>query len=174
MEVRLHPLEFARHHLPFVCASSGVPAAWYQRVGIRRSMHPAAFLLIFIGPLGWLILVAMVFRLERTYLEIPISQAVYEQIQERRQRVRWLSAVIVIGTALALYLGSNGPFSAPWLAMVVVLAGGMGFWAGSVKNPQFRVSIDGVGLVTISRCHPNFVAAVELWRRSDSEATTRL
>ena len=169
MEIRLHPMEFSHYRLPFVCAVSGEPAAWYARIDVKRSMHPAALLLIFLGPIGWLVLLALALRLDGTYVELPISEAVYEEIHERRRRLRWMVLVLVVATVAFFYL-ANQLLAAALLIFVPVV--GMAVWAGRVKgHSRLRLSVDAVGLVTIRRVHPEFAAAVESWRSDLSRRT---
>ena len=171
MTVRLHPLEFTQRHLPFVCALTGEPAAWYRRVHADRPPHPAVYLLLLLGPLGWLILLFAVTRSDGTAVEIPISQYVYDQIAERRRRFRWLTAAMIAEVVVLIATAGSPLWPALWIIFVPVIA--MGFWVGMVKDHRIRLTLDGVGLVTIHTFHPNFVAAIERWRQSAPAPTPR-
>ena len=165
-------MEFSRYRLPFICAISGEPAAWYAKVEVRKPLHPAAFLLIVLGPIGWLVLLAMALRSDGTYVEVPISQQVYDEIHERRRRLRWLLGVLVVSVVVFAWLANSFLFPAAWLVFLPAI--GMGFWVGMVKGHyRMRLSVDGVGLVTLRRVHPAFVAAVEDWRRGRSDVTAQ-
>lgn len=171
MEVRLHPMEFAQRPLPYVCALTGKPAAWYMRVEVERPPHPAIYALILLGPPGWLILVlAMLVRRDGTHVEVPVSQYVYDQIHERRRRFRWFTAALVAEVLVFITVSDPMVFPAAWLLFAPSVA--LAFWVGSVKDHRLRLRLDGVGLVTIKDCHPGFVAAVEQWRAAGSQIST--
>jgi hypothetical protein len=173
VEVRLHPLEFTRYRLPFVCAVTGEPAAWYVKLDARKDLHPAGLLLVLLGPLGWLVLLALALRTDGTYVEVPISHQVHESNKERRRRWRWLLAVMVVTVVTFAFLAGEYLFPVAWLVFVPAIA--MGFWVGAAPgHSRLRLHVDGVGLVTIRRVHPDFVAAVQQWRSRIAETTSRL
>lgn len=160
MDVRIHPLEYARADLPQVCAVTGEPAALYVRVGARKPPSPASLLLLFLGPVGWLILLAILARPDATYIEIPVSRRVFDDINERRHRTRWL----LVGVVLVVAAGASSVVTAlgAWLLLVPLLA--LTAWVGAVPNRRIKLSIDGVGLVTVRSAHPGFADAVSAWR----------
>lgn len=165
MDVRLHPIEYARNDLPHVCAVTGEPAAVYVRVGARKDSNPAALLLLFLGPLGWLILIAILTRPDSTYIEIPVSRRVFDDMRERQRRTRWLLAGVALVLVAIAFL-SGRLFPGAWLLLVPVVA--LAAWAGSVPNHRIKAGIDGVGLVTLRNAHPRFAGAVSTWRSNSS------
>jgi hypothetical protein len=167
MKVRLHPLEYTQRDLPFVCAVTGEPAAWYVRMPIRKSLNPAYLLLVFLGPIGWLILLAVLARPESTYVEVPISEKVYDDMRERRRRLRWLTGAAIAQFGLFAFLAGNQLFPLAWLVFLPTI--GFAVWAGSVKRHHIRLTIDSVNLVTMHHVSPNFVAAISAWRQASRQ-----
>jgi hypothetical protein len=146
-----------------VCAVTGEPGAWYVRADAYKEPSPALFLLLLLGPIGWLVLAMALARRQGTFVEIPISQQVYDDLRERRRRARWLAGVSIAELGAAVFLASGGLDHAAWLVFLPAIF--VAVWVGSVKNHRIRLSIDGVGLVTIKKAHPNFASAVASWRR---------
>jgi hypothetical protein len=76
--------------LPNVCAKTGTPADVRQRIDQARGGLGAAWLLLLLGPIGWVVflVVALTSRPEILTVRLPMSTAVVEH-ERRLARVRW-------------------------------------------------------------------------------------
>lgn len=163
MDIRLHPLEYTQRDLPQVCAVTGRSADWLLTLEIRRPGNPLSLLLIFLGPLGWLILLAVLLRGgEGTSVDVPVSQNVMDQVREKQRRWRIMLVSMAAAVVLFALAAGNQLFPVAWMVFFPVI--GLGIWTGLVTPHRIRPSLDGVGLVTLKNVHPSFVSAVEQWR----------
>lgn len=167
----MHPLEFTQRELPRVCAATGEHAGWYARMSVSRPAHPASFLLLFLGPLGWLLLFVVLTRSDGTEVDIPVSRQVMDNIKEKRRRWRWFLATLVATVGAFSLIGRTEFYAVSWIVLLPFAA--VGIWVSQVKTHRIGLRLDGVGLVTVKNVHPNFVAAVGQWRQNAPAATHR-
>jgi hypothetical protein len=150
--------EAVQGRFPGICASSGALAdrklRFEQRIG---GSSPALLLLVFLGPVGWLLLLLLSQRGERLEILLPVSN----EVTERWRRLKLYRRIAVGTLALAmLNLLLNGPsltslvlFNASWV------------W---VLTCQARVVFGGIGIhldasrrwVTLKGVHKSFAASV--------------
>jgi hypothetical protein len=148
--------------LPPVCVMTGEPADGYAPMIVPRSLG-VAWLLLLVGPLGWLLLAALYPRLHTRYeVRVPMSDDAFDRwITERRRRL-WCSWIGGAGLLLALAIRGLGP-----LAALVGLAGL--FLLAVAYRAHWRIpwlqpslSADARGRwVTMRGVHERFAAAVE-------------
>jgi hypothetical protein len=145
-------------HFPDVCVSSGAPAdrmaRFEQRIG---GSSPALLLLVFLGPVGWLLLLLLSGRGERLEVVLPVSNEVTERWRRLKQYRR-----IAVGTLALAFLNLllNGP-SLTSLVLVAATAA----WALACHA---RMAFDGIGIhldasrrwVTLKGVHKSFAASV--------------
>lgn len=173
MEVRLHPLEYTQRDLPRVCAVTGRTADWLLTLEARKSANPLSLLLLFLGPLGWLILLFVALGgADGTTVDVPVSQNVMDKVREKRRR--WWIMLVGMAAAVVLFgmAASSQLFPAGW--MVFILPIGLAVWTGLVQPHKIRLRLDGAGLVTLRNVHPSFVAAVEQWRDVSASTSPQL
>ena len=170
MDVRIHPLEYTQRSLPEVCAATGEPADWLLNLEARSPASPLWLLLVFLGPLGWLLLLAVALRGNPgTSVDVPVSQKVMDDVREKRRRW-WIMLGAMAAAVMAFgVMASSQLFPAAWMVFIPVIA--LGIWTGLVQPHRIRLSIDGVGLVTLRNVDPAFVAAVERWRNVSTPIT---
>lgn len=161
-----------RGDLPLVCVKTGEPADLMIRMrhAVGGGMPALAWLLILLGPPGWLALfVVGLLTSGREYLtvRVPQTQAVYDY--EMRLR-RFRTAAFLAGVVVLIFgLWRPGMFPALWLA-----AGAALLIAAVILQGMAYLHVVGVSLdasrrwVTLTGVHPNFVAAV-----NRQEATPR-
>ncbi|HTJ74306.1 MAG TPA: hypothetical protein VL337_02990 [Acidimicrobiales bacterium] len=154
-------------HLPPVCVRTGQPADLVIRtrrpVGGGGGGGGAIWLLVFLGPPGWmaLFLLALVGPAGETLtVDLPYARAAWAR---ERQVRRFRNALILAGVVcLALALMRPGPFPLLWVVLGLgSLLGGFLVWSFSY--------FDDVGIyldasrrwVTLSRVHPAFARVVE-------------
>lgn len=156
--------------LPPVCAKTGAPADLRARVtaGVG-GLSGWAFLLVFLGPLGWIVLVVLALSGSgRETVEgwVPMSEAAYEGVRARRR-------IIIVGLAvtalslLALVVAGASSVS-PLPALALLAAGVLAITVGAVlaDRADVGVSLDGSRRwVTLDRVHPAFAAAVDEHQR---------
>jgi hypothetical protein len=170
MNLTLHPLEYTQRELPRVCAVTGEPADWQLTMEASRPASPLALLLFFLGPIGWLLLLAVVVRGgPSTQVDVPVSQEVMDRLREHRRRLWILFATLAAATVGFGIGASNQMFPTAWLVFVPPIA--IGFWTGQARPHRLRLSLDGAGLVTIRNVHPTFVTAVAFWREASPRTT---
>ncbi len=171
MEVRLHPLEFTQRSLPPVCAVTGERADIQLRMEVSAPVHPASFLLLLLGPLGWIVLLYVLTRSDGAYVDVPVSRQVMDGIKEKRRRGLWSMAVLV-ATLIAVVLLGNAVYPGSWVLFLPLI--GLGIWVGRVDTHRIRLRADSLGLVSVRNVHPQFAAAVQEWRRNSPIANPRL
>jgi hypothetical protein len=162
-----------RGRLPDVCVKDGTPANG-NMLELRRAVAGsnglgAAWVLLFFGPPGWLILLLIaLFSDKREYLTVnlPYSVAARERFRatKRRRNAGGLGAGLVGAAVLVLSLAAGlGP------AGVVIALGAFAVAVGSLVVGEVRMDRALVDLrldasrrwVTITGVHPAFVAAVQ-------------
>ena len=164
--------------LPDVCAKDGTYTD--DRLTLRQELGGSGglgilWLLILVGPVGWLALVIISFvRGSGGMLTVtlPFSEGAYERlVRSRRQRWPWGITTVVLGFATVVYLlNTIGDYQSFLRTILGVVAGLIFFiclfgWMKSVA--RFRKATVDMDLdasrrwVTLSRVHPDFVAAVQ-------------
>lgn len=155
--------------LPRICAKDGVPTG--SRLTIDEEIGATSrigvlWLLVFVGPIGWIALLFLAARDsgEHLVVEVPFSEAAYGRLRAAR-RVRnsaiagmIAGAVVVIMASSQFDLMAAGPFLT---AAVVVLGACVAITASvHVARDSVGVSLDGSRRwVTLDRVHPAFAAA---------------
>ncbi len=169
VEVTVFVDDAVRGTLPDVCAKDGVTARGRFRVTreVGRSNRVGiAWLLVLVGPLGWLALLYMLTRDsgERLDVLLPYSEDAFERFTAaRRLRTRGVVSAIVVGTALLL-LAMWAQLGAPGLLIAFVVTAvllGMAAVADMrMERASVRVNLDASRRwVTLSGVHPAFAAA---------------
>jgi hypothetical protein len=162
--VRVFVDEAIQGDLPLVCARSGAPADVLVQVRhpVGVGFPPAAWLLVFLGPIGIgiLIVVAITWPAqEELVVRIPTAQATLA-----RQRLLRLWRRAAAGAGLALLVPGYfvvGMFPLLWLGSTVALF----VVAGALSVMLGRQSV-GVGIdvtrrwVSLTNVHPAFAEAV--------------
>lgn len=154
--------------LPQVCAKDGVATTSHltveQEVGTRGL--GALWLLLLLGPLGWIALViaSVAIRGECLVVELPLSKVAYGRLRAARS-LRNLGLALAIGGGLAGVLLATFvdlPYVGPLLALAAVIVG-LGVAATGalhVVRESVTVSLDGSRRwVTLGRVHPAFATA---------------
>lgn len=151
--------DYVTGRLPPVCAVTGVPTT--DQVEMRTNvepLNPLWLLLIFLGPVGWIILLALAWS-SGSYLSgwLPYSHDEASARRERRRLVLIGALIVTAGClALAYLLWSGimvGVAVAALIAALVVLA--------VLDRDEPRLSLDATRRwVTIGRVHPHFEDAV--------------
>lgn len=163
--------DFVLGDLPMVCAKTGAPADGKAPASTSVGGVPGwAFLLIFLGPLGWIALALVAFTgpgSETVAGWIPMTEEAFERIIRARRMLRTAVGLAVLGLVLVLMGGSSlGLWSIPPLVLTVGAA--LATVAAAVASDRSRVSITLDGSrrwVTLGRVHPAFEAAVEADQR---------
>ncbi len=133
-----------------------------------------AWLLVFLGPLGWLALLiaALVRDHETLTVRLPYSDAAYAELASaiRAKRTFGWSALAGLVTAVVVLVGHTFTARAASAALAVIAAGAAVAWVSEL----LRVRRAGVGValdasrrwVTVSRVSDDFARAVD---RRDEE-----
>lgn len=177
-----------RGTLPGVCVKDGVPtrdSMTVQDVMGDRAGLGVAWLLLLLGPLGWIGLLVMLVsrgaRGEVLTICVPMSEGAYQRLRAAR-RVRAVAVTVVIaGSIAALWFAGTptggGLSSAKVLAIASVTAAVVGLVVLLVADHRARHGTVGVDLdasrrwVTLSGVHPAFVAACEAHEQHQSRRT---
>jgi hypothetical protein len=170
--------------LPAVCAKTGVPARRVLRLesDLTGGLGPL-WILLFFGPLGWLVLVVVALSRRRSTLTVrlPYSDAVLGEYARRGRRTFICAGVV----AVVLGVTAAAPFLFPDIEAqaafsVAAVAFGAGVIAVAVCAWQARrmlvtVDLDASGRwVTLKRVHPDFAAACDKAARSGSQRAAGL
>jgi uncharacterized membrane protein (Fun14 family) len=162
-----------RGRLPDVCVKDGVPARG-SRVRMTREIGRSnrlgiLWLLIFLGPIGWIVLLFLAAgdRGEQLTVTLPLSSAAHDlQVAATRRRNLGVTSSLGAGVILLLVAGYGGLdelravvaiAGVTMLALAVALA-----IVGEVRIEQTTVGIDldaSRRWLTITRVHPDFAAA---------------
>jgi hypothetical protein len=162
-----------RGQLPHVCAKTGVPANGKLRISQTSGGIGLAGLLIFFGPIGWLVLLVIAFsaRSETLTVRLPYSgAAVDRELQLRHMRL--VGSVVGVSSVIAA-LVARSHSGGVWVA-VFVLVGIAAALVAVVHHFMLCWTRVGVRLdasrrwVTLSRVHPEFARAVDALRTSAS------
>jgi hypothetical protein len=164
-----------RGPLPSVCAKTGVPSDGKLRIEQTTGGLGLGWLLIFLGPVGWIGLFLWACLTSRSgvlTVRLPYSDAAVDHEWHLR-RIRFRAAALaLLGFGLALAIRSE-PATA--VAVVAVVATG-GLLVSLVAHIRLMTVRIGVRLdasrrwVTLTHVHPEFARAVE--RHSSAENVT--
>jgi len=157
--------------LPDFCAKDGVPATDRFRIveEIGRSNRLGVlWLLLFAGPLGWIVLLVLAGRDqgERLAVELPYSDAAYERFVSARRLRNRAGAIGAIGGIGLLVLTVWAGLGLGGLILTLGVVGSAIVAAMVGEYRMGRTSVD-VGLdasrrwVTLRGVHPVFAAACE-------------
>ena len=155
--------------LPDVCAKDGVPAGG-DRMSIRREIGQStrlgiAWLLIFLGPVGWLVLLFLAGRDQGEYLTVtlPFSEAAHQRYQDTKRAKRvatwgtFLTGLALLALAAVLHVAALGVAGALFLLAAVVVA-----LIYDIRLDRTIVDLDldaSRRWLTITRVHPDFAQA---------------
>ena len=157
--------------LPDICAKDSVPATGRFRIveEIGRSNRLGVlWLLLFAGPLGWIVMLALAGRDqgERLAVELPYSDAAYARYTAGRRLRNGAGAVGAFGGLGLLYLTLLAGLGLA--GFVLTLAAVVGAIVAAMVG-EYRMGQASVGValdgsrrwVTLRGVHPLFVAACE-------------
>jgi hypothetical protein len=162
-----------RGRFPSVCAKTGAPADGMHRIEQEFGGIGAAWLLAFLGPVGWLllVLVALFHRRELLTVRVPMSRAASEAERDIR-RVRLASTAVALGAFTAAFVRLEPLPVAVWVAVSLV-ALVVAFVSHFVLLfRQIGVQLDASRRwVSLRGVHPAFAAAVRGWQSPDARVT---
>jgi hypothetical protein len=151
-----------RGDLPSVCVKTGEPAEWrVPFVGEVGGRNPLWLLLLFVGPVGWIILL-LGSSAERYEVLLPVSDGTRRRWRElRRDRRIAVSLTVVVSGLCGLLARWYGDLRA---GPVVVIGAGVLVVFGThwrLGHAGVDLSLDGSRRwLTITNVHPAFAAAV--------------
>ena len=148
-------------HLPYVCAKTGEPADGLQRVEQGQGPGPGVFLLLFLGPIGWIVLIALSGRTSFLTVRLPVSDAALS-FDRGLRRVRMIALLVALGAGVSAVFVRAEPMLMPPLAVVAGVAVVVAIiYAIRVSLNTVGIELDASGRwVTLRRVHPNFARAV--------------
>lgn len=176
-----------RGTLPDVCAKDGVPTA--DRIVVREELGDraglgVAWLLLLLGPIGWLGLLLIAFsrgaRGEVLTVRVPMSEPAYARLQSARrmQRVGLAVAVAAFVVWFVTTAGADlGDLEGRMVLLAVIASLAGGILSVLVGETRVRASSVQVDLdasrrwVTLSRVHPAFVAACQAHEQRQRQRT---
>jgi hypothetical protein len=160
-----------RGTLPNVCVKTGEIADGPFRIeqGMGGGLG-AAWLLVLLGPIGWILLVVVAASSRRSVLTVrlPYSEAAVDrELRLSRQRGIAIAVAVVLGFAALVRLASipglvwwGGAIAAVAVAAVIHVR---------LKQAEVGIRLDASGRwVTLSRVHPGFAHAVNATRDTRS------
>jgi hypothetical protein len=162
-----------RGRLPRVCAKTGLSSDGKLRIEQQMGGLGFAWLLIFLGPVGWIVLLFCSWSGSGSgvlTVRLPYSDAAVDH-EWRLRRIRFRAAALaLLGFGLALAIQSE-----PATAVVGTATVGLAL-VSLVAHARLLTVRIGVRLdashrwVTLTHVHPDFVRAVE--RVEDADVTT--
>ena len=170
-----------RGRLPHICVKTGVTADGRLRVEQERGGLGFAGLLVFLGPLGWIVLAMLIGgalvggagRREVLTVRLPYSEAAVDhEIAIRRLRLR--SAAVGAGALLvAVALGATGHMTPGRLDLCALVTAVAALFSAAqhVRLVRLRVGVEldaSRRWVTLAGVHPDFARAVEHQHASDA------
>jgi hypothetical protein len=149
--------------LPGVCVKTGAPADRLVRLDKRLGRSPLIWLLVLLGPLGWIVLLAALMGGERLTIRLPMADP---GLDRSRRWARITSAgmvLFVIGVVVTFY--GRDP-----IGLSLVAAG-----AGTTIVAMVIDGLTSIGIdldasrrwVTLNNVHPAFVEALQSAQRAD-------
>ena len=158
-----------RGTLPNICAKDGVPASGRLRITTeigRSNRIGILWLLVFAGPLGWLLLFYLVTRDkgEQLAVQVPYSDEAYERyVSARWKRTRALTAAVGVGLFLLVltlwaHLGGAGLLLTFVSVTFALVSAAVADWR--MQRASVGVSLDASRRwATLRDVHPTFAAA---------------
>jgi hypothetical protein len=153
-------------HLPPVCAKTGVTTADHLvlTVPVGNRGLGLAWLLVLVGPIGWLVLFvyALTQRDEALTVRLPFSHDAYDEFTRarRQQRVLGWAAVVALCGAFVVLLLQTFTARAAAAALAAIGIGLLVSWCSEswrVRRASVGVQLDGSRRwVTLSRVHDEF------------------
>ncbi len=165
-----------RGRLPRVCVKTGTAADGKLRIDQERGGVGFAGLLVFLGPIGWVVLAMLLVgagRREVLTVRLPYSEAAVDHEMGIR-RLRFRSALIVAGAVLGMVLvGVTGRMTPDRFDLCSFLVSMAALFSAvqHVRLVRLRVGVDldaSRRWVTLSGVHPEFARAVEGQHASDA------
>lgn len=157
--------------LPMVCVRTGAPADGLHRISQQYGgLSGWAFLLIFLGPVGWIVLLALSFasRSRNLTVRLPYSRAGLErEAHEFRTAIVAFAATVLVGI-VTVWLGTAGSDSRVasvlfTMALGILVVGVIATVALAARYSGRRpgIELDASGRwVTVRGVDPAFAAAV--------------
>ena len=167
-------------NLPPVCARTGVAAS--ARLTIHQDLTDglgAAWVLLFFGPLGWLVLALVALSRRRSTLtvRIPYGDDELRRYVSAARRTMHLAIgtgvllVLVFGAAFGLALSDPTPLMVTGLAVFVIGSVAVLVNAAIARRKLVGIGLDASGRwVTLRRVHPAFAAACDARRAAPAQA----
>jgi hypothetical protein len=157
-----------RGRFPSVCAKTGEPAVGVQRIVSHFGGLGLAWLLVLLGPFGWLLLllIALSHRREVLTVRIPMSRAACDAERDliRARLLAWLVAAGAFFSGYARLLAVAVPVPI-WMGLAVAAACVAVVLHVVLQFRQVGVRLDASRRwVTLSGVHPDFVTAVREWQ----------
>jgi hypothetical protein len=147
-------------HLPYVCAKTGAPADGIERIEKQIGSSWPAGILIFFGPVGWIVLIALSSMSKTLTVRIPMSFAAINHERVLR-RVRMIAAF----ATLAAVIG-GAMVHQHLLRPTLFVVSGVAFAITVVFHFRIQFALVDVDLdasgrwVTLRGVHRNFADAV--------------
>ncbi len=167
-EVTVFVDDAVRGRFPHVCAKTGTPSAAYWRIDQPISGLGLAWLLLLLGPIGWVafLVLAAVKDREVVSVRLPYSDEAAERLTELR-RSRTIAALLVPVPLLGIFaLGSLVPV-AVWFVFAGAIAALAVWFQIRIATERVTVSLDASRRwVTLGNVSPAFASAVRA--RSDA------
>ncbi|MGQ0830433.1 MAG: hypothetical protein ACT4OV_02030 [Microthrixaceae bacterium] len=191
-EVTVFVDDAVRGTLPSVCVKDGVATA--DQLAVRdelfrdgdRAGLGVAWLLLLLGPLGWIGLLLMLIsrgqRGEVLTVQVPMTEAAYQRLRAARRLGRNALVVGVVSGGVAVMaagsaLGNADAIASRTFALLAGLTLVGAIVARFVADRRERNATIGVDLdasrrwVTLSRVHPAFAAACQAHHQRQVERT---
>lgn len=160
-------------HLPYVCVRTGQPADGLHR--IHKTIGGSSgwlWLLIFLGPFGWMFLIAaLVFSgsSRQLVVRLPYSYAAVDQ--ERREfRAAVVAGVAMVGSAVAMVIALTGPTprsqvreTVIYVLITATICAAIATFAFALRYSSHRpgIELDASGRwVNLTGVHPNFARVI--------------
>jgi hypothetical protein len=164
-------------HFPAVCAKTGEHTDGLYRIDgqVRSPGRAALLLLIFLGPIGWIILLFAMIASgpERVHTRIPYSSAAVGRERFITRSRTWSLVATLVFVVLAVS-GGIAAFEIPavWTTLAVVAFLGFVALQGWLEFTRVHVSIDGSRRwITLSGVHPKFAEAVRATQAQSNPRT---
>lgn len=166
-------------NLPPVCAKTGAPTS--KRLTIHQDLTGglgAAWVLVFFGPLGWLVLLLVAASRRRSTLTVRIPYASDRLDTYVRTARRTIHLALGTGAGLLLVVAAHygKVFTAPAASMIaglaVLVVGGIAVIVNGTiaRRMLVGISLDASGRwVTLRQVHPAFAAACEAAKRTPAD-----
>jgi hypothetical protein len=162
-----------RGDLPGICVQTGAPADGLVRVVQERGSLGLGWLLVFLGPIGWIVLLVLLAtsRREQFTVRLPYARGAWER-ERRLGRQRNVGVLVSAALFVAALLGV-APFPrAFWSVATLAAAVATIAVAIVVRCSEVDVELDASRRwVSLRHVHPAFADAVA---RRDRERASRV